>query len=284
MDLGPALSLVIPAFNEGKRIEQTLQRVLSYSNGMEGGMEILVVDDGSRDETASLVSRYARGHPQVKLFRLPRNRGKGAAVRFGMLAAAGEYLCFSDADLSSPIEELERMIPLLKEGYDLVIASRALPNSRILVHQGRIREGLGKSFNGCVGLLFGIRYRDTQCGLKCFRSEAARAIFSRSRIGGFAFDVEVLLLARLLGLSVAEAAVRWENSPDSKVSLIRHGPSILLDLARMASLLYGGRYASQGDDPPSGENSQQRLYSPTVPELDVKEALRYGNGKEQEKQ
>jgi dolichyl-phosphate beta-glucosyltransferase len=229
------LSVVIPVYNEEGRIGASLERVWNYLRGSSGsgGFEIIVVDDGSRDCTGTVVEQFMSRAPEVRLIRLPMNRGKGAAVRAGMMAAAGEAVLFSDADLSTPIELVEDALKLFREGCDVVIGSRALAESRILVRQSPLRQSLGRLFNRLIRSWLRVPFRDTQCGFKLFRREAALAVFRRARIDGFAFDVEVILLARRLGYLVREMPVRWINDPDSRVTLMRHPAQMLVDLWRI---------------------------------------------------
>jgi len=245
------LSVVIPAYNEALRIEPSLQRVWDYLRAChgEGRFEIIVVDDGSSDDTATTVEEFRADAIEVKLIRLPHNRGKGGAVRVGMLESKAEAVLFSDADLSTPIEEVERALKLLAEDSDVVIGSRALPESTILLRQNGLRESMGRLFNWLLRASLGIPFRDTQCGFKLFRRDAAHAIFQRTVTDGFAFDVEVIMIARQLGYRVNEMPVRWTNHPESKVTLMRHPARMLADLWRIRRA-----YAGAGPQRAPGRN------------------------------
>jgi dolichyl-phosphate beta-glucosyltransferase len=215
----------VPAYNEQERLPLSLRKIGDYCRTRFDRFEIIVVDDGSTDQTAAVAESLG-----ARVIRLARNTGKGAAVRAGMLAAAGDYVLFSDADLSTPIEELEKMWPHLTGAADVVIGSRDLPDSKIERHQNFLRETMGKTFNLFVRVVAGLPYRDTQCGFKCYRRVAAQAIFQRTRIDGFAFDVETLVIARRQGQHVIELPVRWINAPDSKVQVLRHPAQMLAEL------------------------------------------------------
>jgi dolichyl-phosphate beta-glucosyltransferase len=232
--------VVIPAYNEARRLPRTLERLASYLDGRLS-YELLVVDDGSRDGTADA----ARGAvaPPPSVLRHEPNRGKGYAVRQGMAAARGERVLMTDADLSSPIEELPRLMAALDGGYQVAIGSRAAPGAQIEVHQPWRREWSGRAFNVCVRLLALPGIADTQCGFKLFDGEAARQVFPRCRLDGFAFDVEALFVARRLGYRIAEVPVRWRNDDATRVSLLA-GARAFADLARLRLDAWRGRYAS----------------------------------------
>jgi len=203
---------------------------------------VIVVDDGSQDGTPEVVSRVSREMGVVRLIRNPGNRGKGYAVRNGMLSAAGEYLLFSDADLSTPITELDRLIGPLKDGYDVAVGSRALKPEWVSPRQPPSRQLAGKMFNLFVRTLTALEFRDTQCGFKAFRRSAGRAIFTRQTIPGFGFDVEVLYVARKLGFKTVEVPVHWSNDTRSKVSALRDGRRMFADLLRIRRNDWAGRY------------------------------------------
>ncbi|MCS6918922.1 MAG: glycosyltransferase family 2 protein [Fimbriimonadales bacterium] len=226
----PRLSVVIPAYNEQTRIERTLQRIVEYLNARGETYEILVVSDGSTDATETLVQRFAQTHPQVQLLAYQPNRGKGYAVRYGILRARGERVLFSDADLATPIEELEKLEPYLDNGYPIAIGSRPLRESQLVVRQPFYREWAGRAFNKAVQLLAVRGIHDTQCGFKLFTREAAQAIFSRCRLNGFSFDFEALFYAQRLGYRIAEVPIRWMHQEGSKVRLLRDGLRMLRDL------------------------------------------------------
>lgn len=215
------LSVVIPAFDEARRLQDSLTRITTYLHGRFERWDILVVDDGSTDGTADLVDRLHRSDPHIHRLSLPMNQGKGAAVRAGMLAAPGTLRLFSDADLSTPIEELETALAAIDAGAAVAIASRGLPDSRLVRRQRWVRERLGRTFNRIVRLITGLPYADTQCGFKLFTQEAADAIFRCTTVDRFAFDVEVLLLAHRLGCRVVEFPARWQHAAGSKVHLVR---------------------------------------------------------------
>ncbi|HXP86258.1 MAG TPA: dolichyl-phosphate beta-glucosyltransferase [Bryobacteraceae bacterium] len=213
----PELSIVVPAYNEAARLPATLLILAGFCE-RHGSAEVLVVDDGSRDRTAALVEEVARDHPAFRLLRNPGNRGKGYSVRHGMLEATGEWTLFTDADLSSPIDEIAKLFAAVqRENAAAAIGSRGLDSSLIGVHQALLREWSGRLFNVVMRLATGLPYRDTQCGFKLYRRDAARAIFSRQKLNGFGFDVEDLFIARKLGLPVVEVPVIWNNVEGTKV-------------------------------------------------------------------
>ena len=213
-----SISIIIPAYNEEKRLPSTLARVRDYlAQSNWEFSEIVVVDDGSRDATVALAEKAG-----VRVLRNPGNRGKGYSVRHGMLEAKGEWALFSDADLSSPIEEIERLWGAAgRERAQIAIGSRAVDRSMVGVHQPWFRETMGRVFNLTMRMLTGLPFRDTQCGFKLFESSAARAIFHRQLLDGFGFDVEVLYIAGRLGHRTLEVPVRWNDVAGTKVSAWR---------------------------------------------------------------
>jgi len=227
------LSVVIPTFNKEARIAATLQEVAAYLAAKRFASEIVVVDDGSADLTADMARAALADRLPSKVIRRERNLGKGASVKEGVLAASGELILFCDDDLSTPIAELDKAMAALEAGADVVIGSRALPDSEIRVRQRRPREWLGKVFNLLVRLFVLRGFRDTQCGFKAFRRAAARDIFSRLRTPGFGFDVEVLVLCRDLGYRVAEIPVVWCDSRPSRLRISKGSWGMLNDLRRI---------------------------------------------------
>jgi dolichyl-phosphate beta-glucosyltransferase len=217
-----SVSIVVPAYNEEGRLPSTLDRILAYLGHMNFSFaEVVVVDDGSRDGTAALVERYRRDHPMIRLLRNPGNRGKGYSVRRGALESKGEWIVSTDADLSAPIEELDKLFDAVDHAEaQVAIGSRALDRSLVGVHQSALREMSGRAFNVLMRGITGLPFRDTQCGFKLFRADAARAIFPRQRLDGFSFDVEDLVIAKEQGIKVIEVPVVWNNVEGTQVSTL----------------------------------------------------------------
>jgi len=247
----PHLSIVVPAYNEEDRIGPTLERMTAYLDARGFTYELLVVDDGSTDRTAQIVRAAAESHPRIRLLGYRQNRGKGYAVRHGILQAGGDYVLFSDADLATPIEEHEKLEARMRQGFDVAIGSRDVPGSRLERRQSPLRELGGKLFNRCVQAVAVPGIHDTQCGFKLFTRAAARNIFSRCQIDNFSFDVEVLYLARQLGYSIAEVPVRWAHQEGSKVRFLRDARRMLATLFRIKATDYqiqradANRYSAQ---------------------------------------
>jgi dolichyl-phosphate beta-glucosyltransferase len=227
------LSIVVPAFNEEQRLPATLTRMRAYLDGRDEEYEVLIVDDGSSDNTLAMSRDVAQAWPQLQVLALDRNTGKGAAVRLGMLTAKGEHRVFSDADLSTPIEEVEELRARLVGNCAVAIASRALPESQIDVHQPGKREVMGRTYNRLLRVAALRGLHDTQCGFKAFTADSAVACFTPLKTLRFGFDAEVLLRARRLGWTVAEVPVRWEHKEDSRVSAMRDSVGVLYDLVRL---------------------------------------------------
>jgi glycosyltransferase involved in cell wall biosynthesis len=241
------LSIVVPAFNEEHRLPKSLQSIRAYVNSRGLRAEVLVVDDGSTDSTARIVEHSRKEFPELRLISNGRNRGKGFSVRHGMLEAQGEIALFTDADLSAPIEEADKLLMALrKDSFDGAIGSRAMDRSLIEVHQSAFREQAGILFNGVVRRITGLSFEDTQCGFKAFRRERARAIFEQQRTTGFGFDPEILFLAQRKGLRIAEIPVRWAHHPATKVNLFGDSLWMLLDLLAIRWNDLMGRYSAPG--------------------------------------
>jgi dolichyl-phosphate beta-glucosyltransferase len=223
------LSLVVPAYNEADRLPPSLVRMREHLDATGEEYEVIVVDDGSSDATAATVERAAEGWPQLRLIRLDRNQGKGAATRVGMLAARGEHRAFSDADLSTPLEELPRLRSHLDGHVQVAIASRAA-GAQIEVHQDARRELMGKTYNLLLRILVLPGIHDSQCGFKVFTATAAESCFAPLQTLRFGFDAEVLLRARRHGWAIAEVPVRWRHVEASRVHPLRDASRMLVDL------------------------------------------------------
>lgn len=234
--MAPHLSFIIPAYNEEARIAHSLPKAIRYFAGQPYTTELLVVDDGSRDRTAEV----ARSFPGVVVLEQPRNRGKGAAVQRGMLEATGTYRIFSDADFSTPVYETAKLLDCLEKGADVCIGSRALDETCIKVHQPWYRERMGKLFNFFVQMLLFKGISDTQCGFKGFTARAADMIFSKTKIDGFGFDVEVLYLARRLGLTISQLPVEWYNDDRTTVNPLTDASRMFFELLSIKRLHRNG--------------------------------------------
>ena len=228
-------SLVIPAYNEARRIEACVRGVAEWSRARPGGMdwEVLLVDDGSTDDTASLARRFAAEEGvDLKVLGYERNRGKGAAIRVGVLASKGDPVLVSDTDLSTPLSEWTKLADRLPD-HPVAIGSRALQQELVRKRQAFYRVWLGRAGNAVIQLFAVPGIEDTQCGFKLFRGDVARALFSEARVDRFAWDVEILFLARRRGLAIAEIPVVWINSPESKVRFVRDAIQTLWDVLRI---------------------------------------------------
>jgi dolichyl-phosphate beta-glucosyltransferase len=232
---------VVPAYNEGTRLPVTIPKLLDFCVRFQKA-EVLIVDDGSTDNTAALVEEIARSNPYIQLVRNPGNRGKGYSVRHGMLKAKGDWMLSTDADLSSPIDEVTTLWAAAdRVRAPIAIGSRALDRSLVGVHQAPLREFSGRIFNVVMRAATGLPFLDTQCGFKMYRRDAAEVIFSRQRLDGFGFDVEDLLIAHIHGLKVVEVPVHWNNVEGTKVSAFS-GARAFTDLALVRWHQALGRY------------------------------------------
>jgi dolichyl-phosphate beta-glucosyltransferase len=241
------LSIVVPAFNEERRLPKTFQSIRAYLKSRSLRAEVLVVDDGSTDATAKVVELSRAEFPELRLLSNGRNRGKGFSVRHGMLEARGEIAMFTDADLSAPIEEADKLLAALHDGtYDVAIGSRAVDRGLIEVHQSVFRERAGILFNQIVRGITGLPFQDTQCGFKAFHRVKARVIFEQQRTEGFGFDPEILFLAQRKGLRIAEVPVRWAHDPATKVRMLADSAGMFLDLLAIRWNAGMGRYGTGG--------------------------------------
>ena len=235
----PFLSIVIPAYNEARRLRDTMERVCHFKGLKDYSTELIVVDDGSRDETVAIVGEF----PGVRLVRNDRNHGKGFTVRHGVLEARGQFVLFTDADLSAPIEEIEKLLSALQaSGADAAIGSRALQRELIGIRQPWFRDMGGRFFNLLVKVFTGLRLHDTQCGFKLFRRNSTRRAFELQRVEGFGFDPELLFLIKKEGGKVVEVPVRWNNNPATKVRFLRDSTRMVMDLMAIRWRSFMGKY------------------------------------------
>jgi glycosyltransferase involved in cell wall biosynthesis len=241
----PDLSVIIPAYNEELRLPATLERIAVYLSTCGREAEVLVVDDGSQDGTATVAEYFRVKIPTLRVVSNGVNRGKGYSVRHGMQEARGRIALFTDADLSAPIEEADKLIDAL-ESNDVAIGSRAMDRSLITVHESPFREFAGIVFNKIVRIILRLPFVDTQCGFKAFRRERCGILFEQQRIERFGFDPELLYLARRHGLRAVEIPVRWGHSPATKVSMLHDSLQMFVDVftIRWNSLM--GRYPRKG--------------------------------------
>lgn len=236
------ISVIIPAFNEVDRLPATLDSVYEFLSTKENQFEIVVVDDGSSDNTAQLVRDYSKAHPNVRVVSYENNRGKGYAVRTGMMEADGEYLIYNDADGSSPIEEIDKLIASIDEGNDIAFGSRAKPDEQRKVDALAYRKYIGNTFNLIVQTLILPGIHDTQCGFKMFRGAVAKDIFSVARIDGFAFDVEILYIGKLRQYKLDEVPINWSNVEGSKVNVFIDSPKMFLETLKISFSAWTGKY------------------------------------------
>jgi glycosyltransferase involved in cell wall biosynthesis len=246
MESRPALSIIIPSYNEELRLPASLELIADYINKSGRATEVLVVDDGSTDRTAAVAGEFRARIPQLRIVPNGENRGKGYSVRHGMTEARGEIVLFTDADLSAPIEEAGKLIAAIEtETYDVAIGSRALDRNLITVHESGFREFAGIIFNKIVRAVLWLPFVDTQCGFKAFRRERCKIIFEQQRIERFGFDPELLYLARHHGLKSVEIPVRWAHSPATKVNMLRDSVQMFLDVFTIRWNAMMGRYRKQ---------------------------------------
>ncbi len=237
-----AYSIIIPAYNEQDRLGATLEKVLAYAAAQRWRSEVLVVNDGSRDATADVAREFARRNSSVRLIENPGNRGKGYSVRNGALNASGDIVLFTDADLSTPIEEVGKLFAAIAGGADVAIGSRWLKSELQTERQPVYRQIVGRAFNLVLWAILRINYKDTQCGFKAFSGRAARTLFSLQKIDRWGFDPELLLLARKMGMKVAEVPVEWAHDHRSKIRVFRDGFRMLADLLAVRWYQITGRY------------------------------------------
>ncbi len=235
-------SIVIPAYNEGARLTPTLEKVLAYIRQQGWDAEVIVVDDGSRDHTADIVRSFAEKDPMVQLVQNPGNHGKGYSVRHGMLKARGEVIVFSDADLSSPIEEMPKLLQALAAGADIAIGSRWLRAELQTTRQSLHRQLFGRIFNALNRIILGLRFKDTQCGFKAFTRRAAHTILPLQRIERWGFDPEILFLARKFGFRVQEVPVRWGHVGGTRINPLLDGARMFQEMLHIRWNDIEGKY------------------------------------------
>ena len=238
----PSYSIVIPAYNESARLGATLEKVLAFVHSQRWDAEVIVVNDGSRDDTAEIVRTFAAKDAALRLVENPGNRGKGYSVRNGMLNARGQIVIFSDADLSSPIEEAAKLVRTLEEGADVAIGSRWLRAETQTQRQPLYRQLFGRIFNLLLRLTLGLQFKDTQCGFKAFKQPAAQAIFPLQRIERWGFDPEILFLARKFGFKVQEVPVLWGHSGGTRIHPLTDGSRMFLEMLHVRWNDWTGKY------------------------------------------
>ena len=238
----PFLSIVIPAYNEEDRLIASIGKIAAYLDASGTDAEILVVDDGSKDRTAELAAAALQGR-RGRVLRNGDNRGKGYSVRHGVLEARGRFVLLTDADLSTPIEEHAKLAAVIRDrDLDVVIGSRALPNSDVQVQQGWVRKRMGQTFNTIIRVLTGLPFRDTQCGFKLMDRDRVKPLVDKMVVNRFAFDVELLFLCVRFGLSVADVPITWRNAPGSKVSILGDPLNMIVDVLRVRWRFRRGLY------------------------------------------
>lgn len=238
----PRYSIVIPAYNESARVGATLEKVLAHVAERGWDAEIIAVDDGSRDNTAEIISDYALKNPRLRLLRNPGNKGKGYSIRNGMLHAQGEVVLFSDADLSSPIEEADKLFTAIADGADIAIGSRWLRSDLQTQRQPLHRQLFGRVFNLMLRVTLGLTFKDTQCGFKAFTRRAASTIFPLQRIERWGFDPELLFLAKMSGFKVAEVPVEWAHREGTRINPLRDGSRMFFEMLTIRWNALRGKY------------------------------------------
>jgi glycosyltransferase involved in cell wall biosynthesis len=241
----PKYSIVIPAYNESARIPATLQSVISCIRERGWSAEVIVVNDGSTDATPDVTRAFAAHAPEVRLIENPVNRGKGYSVRAGMLAAQGEVVIFTDADLSAPIEEAERLFAAIAGGADIAIGSRWLEKGRQTHRQPLYRQFFGRCFNAVIRTVMGLKFADTQCGFKAFTREAAQTVFQLQTIERWGFDPEMLFIALKRGFWILEVPVSWAHDERTRMSYLRDGMKMLEEIAIIRWNAFRGLYGKQ---------------------------------------
>lgn len=229
----PYLSIIVPVFNEEVRIKKNLEKIYTYFSGQKYSWEMLIVDDGSVDKTPRIIKDFARRRGGVRVFRLPINQGKGGAVRKGVEEAKGEIAFFTDVDLSTPIEEIEKLLRWIDKGYDIVMGSRRMHSSRIIKSPESYRVFLGRIFYRMVNLLFLPGIHDTNCGFKAYRTSLAKKIFAKQTVTRWGFDAEILYIAQKRGAKIKEIAVPWTHYGGSKVRVVHAVLNTLFEVARI---------------------------------------------------
>ena len=238
----PAYTIVIPAYNESARLGATLEKVLAYVHAQGWDAEVIVVNDGSRDRTADIVRAFAAKDPALRLVENPGNRGKGYSVRNGMLNARGRIVLFSDADLSSPIEEAPKLLDALEAGADIAIGSRWLRAETQTQRQPLHRQVFGRIFNLMLRITLGLQFKDTQCGFKAFKQPAVQAIFPLQQIERWGFDPEILFLARKFKFKVQEIPVAWGHSGGTRINPLVDGSRMVMEMLRIRWHDLTGKY------------------------------------------
>ncbi len=261
----PQLSIVIPAYNESARIERTLDRVMSCVEKQGWDAEVLVVDDGSTDSTPQIIQNWMTRYPRLHLIQNEGNRGKGYSVRNGLLQATGDVVMFTDADLSAPMEEAERLLAAIADGADVAIGSRWMDKTRQTIHQPLYRRFFGRCFNWVTRTVMGLPFKDTQCGFKAFKRPAAQVIFRLQRIERWGFDPEILFIARKLGYNIREVPVTWGHDERSRMSYLKDGMKMLEEMAIIRTNSIAGRY----DEAIAAMKDTSKMVTPPVQQVKV---------------